>query len=124
MDESFDLASQFPDLEEFEGRPAEESPGELKIEGIELYPAGDGRRVVVGLVVTPTHERPNIEVVILTPDGMVVAETFIVEARSARQVVTLHLRPSDPSLAYTVKAALFQGKELVDTCEAELTWSQ
>jgi len=124
MDESFDLASQFLDLEEFEGRPAEDVRGELKIEGIELYPIEDGQRVVVGLVVTSTHERPNIEIVILTPDGMVVAETFIVEARNVRQIVTLHLRPSDPSLAYTVKAALFREKELVDTCEAELTWSQ
>lgn len=126
MDESNqdDLLAQFPDLEEFEGQPIQLVSDEPKIESLELHPEEDGQRVVVGVAVTPSHERPNLEIVILAPDGTVAAETLIVESRSARQVVTLHLRPFDPSLTYTVKAGLFQEKELIDTCELELTWPQ
>lgn len=120
----FDLMSQFPDLEEFEERPGELVSGELKIKGIELDPMKDGQRVVVDLAITSAHERPNVEVVILAPDDTVVAEMLIVEARSARQVVTLHLRPSNPLLTYRVKAGLFREKELIDSCEAALSWTQ
>ena len=80
---------------------------ELKIEGIELYPEQDGQRVVVGVAVAPTHKRPNLEIVILTPDGRVAAEVLLLESRTTRQVVTMHLRPADPSLTYTVKAGFF-----------------
>lgn len=125
MDELYsDLLIQFPDLEEFEGQPVELVSGELKIEGIELYPVEDGQRVVVELAIAPTRERPRLEIVILAPDGAVVAETLIVELRSARHAATLHLRPSDPSLTYTVKAGLFRGEELIDIYKTELAWPQ
>lgn len=123
MDESrFDLITQFPDWEEFEGLPIEPVSGKLKITSVKLEPSPDGQRVVVDIAITPTPERPNLEIVILDPDDRVVAEMLIVEVSSARQTVTLHLRPPDPSSKYTVKAGLFWEKELVDTCETELTW--
>jgi hypothetical protein len=125
MDQSpSDLLSQFPDLEDFEGQPVELVSDELKIEGIELYPDKDGRRVVVGVAITPTHQRPNLELVILAPDGTVVAETSVIESHSVRQVVTMHLRSPDPSLVYTVRVGLFQREELIDTGESKLTWPQ
>jgi hypothetical protein len=126
MDESNqdELLAQFPDLEEFEGQPSQLVSDEPKIEGMELHPEQDGQRVVVGVTVTPSHEHPNLEIVILAPDGTVAAEALIVESRSARQVMTLHLRPFDPALTYTVKAGLFRDKELIDTYEMELTWPQ
>lgn len=120
----FDLISQFPDLEEFEERPDELISGKLRIKGVELDPMEDGQRVVVDLTITSAHERPNIEIVILAPDDTVVAEMLIVEAHSARQVVILHLRPSNPLLTYKVKAGLFREKELIDTCETALSWTQ
>jgi len=119
-----DLLSQFPDLEEFEGQPIERVPDALKIEAIELCPDKNGRRVVIDVTTTPTRRRPNLEIVILAPDGSVVAETCVVESRSARQVVTMHLRSPDLSLTYTVKVGLFLKNELVDTGETELTWPQ
>jgi hypothetical protein len=118
------LAFQFPDWAEFEGQPIEETGGELKIESIALQPMEDGQRVVVGVAATPTRQRPDLEIVILAPDGRVVAETCIVESHSARQVVTMHLRPADPLLTYTVRAGLFVKEELIDTCQATLTWPQ
>lgn len=125
MDElHVDLLSQFPDLEEFEGQPIELVPDVLKIEAIELCPEKNGRRVVIDVTTTPTRRRPNLEIVILAPDGSVVAETCVVESRSARQVVTMHLRSPDLSLTYTVKVGLFLKNELVDTGETELTWPQ
>jgi hypothetical protein len=120
---SFDLISQFPDLEEFEGQPIGLVSDDLKIKGIELYPEADGQRVVVSIAITPTRGRPNLEIVILAPDGKTVAKTLLIESRSA-QVVTMHLRPPDPSLAYTVKAGLFLEEKLLDSCETELTWPQ
>lgn len=117
-----DLLSQFPDLEEFEGQPVELVSGELKIEGVELRPEEEGQRVVIGIATTSTHERPNLEIAILAPDGTVVAETVIIEARNARHLVTLHLRPADPSLTYTVKVGLLWGDELRDVHETELNW--
>ena len=98
MDESdLDLMSLFPDLEEFEGQPVELVSDELRIEKVELHPEQDGQRVVVGIAITPTCKRPNLEIVILTLDGKVAAEALMVECRTARQVVTMHLRPADPS---------------------------
>jgi len=117
-----DLASLFPDWEEFERPSVDLVSEELKIERVELDPKKDGRRVVVGVVVALTHEHPDLEIVILTPGGRVVAETCIVEVRNVRQVLTLHLRHSEPSLTYTVKVGLFLEDELVDAHEAKLTW--
>jgi hypothetical protein len=123
MDElHVDWLSQFPDLEEFEGLPAELVPGRSKIEGLKLYPEKGGRRVVVDVAITPTRQRPNLEIGILAPDGTVVAETCVVGLHGARQVVTMHLRSPDPLLTYTVKVGLFQENELIDTCETQLTW--
>ncbi len=117
-----DLMSQFPDFKEFEGRPAELASDGLKIESVELHPAQDRRRVVVGIVTTPTHRRLDLEIVILAPDDTVAAETCIVESCSTHHSVTMHLRPSHPSLTYTVKVGLFCDQELLDHCQAELTW--
>ncbi|MFZ5918299.1 MAG: hypothetical protein ACOYZ7_15260 [Chloroflexota bacterium] len=117
-----DWATLFTDLHEFEGQPVEPVVGELSIEGIELHPLSDGQRVTVDIAITPTQERPNIEVVVLAPDETVVAEMLIVEARSNRQVVTLHLRPPDASLRYVLKAALFRETELLTTYETGFTW--
>ena len=123
MDEPrWDPLSAFSDLEEFEGQPIELVSDELKIEGIELYPDKDGRRVAVSIAITPTRQQPNLEIVILAPDGTVVAETCVIESRTARQVVTMHLSSPDPSLTYTVRAGLFWEKELVDACQTQLTW--
>jgi hypothetical protein len=123
MDESrWDPLSTFSDLEEFEGQPIEPVSDELKIEGIELYPDKDGQRVTVSIAITPTRQQPNLEIVILAPDGTVVAETCVIESRGVRQVVTMHLRSPDPSLTYTVRVGLFRGKELVDACQKKLTW--
>jgi hypothetical protein len=117
-----DLVSLFPDLEEFEGQPVDLVSEQVRIEGVELQPEDDGQRVVVGIAITPTRERPNLEIVILSPDDRVVAETCIVEARGARQVLTMHLSPPDPSLTYTVKVGLLLGELLVDAHQTELTW--
>ena len=119
-----DLASLFPDLEEFEDRPVDLVSEQVRIEGVELYPEDDGQRVIVGIAITRTRRRPNLEIVILTLDDRVVAETCIVEARGARQVLTMHLSPPDPSLTYTVKVGLFLGESLVDAYQSELTWSR
>jgi len=123
MDEPrWDPLSTFSDLEEFEGQPVERVSDELKIEGIELYPDKDGRRVVVRVAVIPTRQQHNLEILILAPDGTVVAETCVIESRAARQVVTMHLRSPDPSLTYTVRAGLFWEGKLVDACQTQLTW--
>ena len=125
MDESrADLLSLFPDLEEFEGQPLGPIDDELRIEWVELHPEKDAQRVVVGIATTPTRQRPNLEVVILAPDGTIVAQTCVIELRSARQAVTLHLHSLDPLLTYTVKVGLFRDKDLLDACETELTWPQ
>jgi hypothetical protein len=121
-DWGFDPASLFPDLDEFEGQPFESTDEELKIEDIELHPMPDGQRVMVGIRLTSARRRPNVEVAVLKPGGAVVAELLIVEARSARQIVTLHLRPPDPTLTYTLKAGLIRENELIDVYETELRW--
>jgi hypothetical protein len=119
-----DLVSLFPDLEEFEGQPVDQVSEEVRIEGVELCPEDDGQRIIVGVAITPTRRRPNIEIVILTPDDRIVAETCIVEAHSARQALTVHLSAPDPSLTYTVKVGLLLGEVLVDAYQTELTWPQ
>lgn len=123
MDEwGVDPASLFPDLDEFEGQPLASTDDEPKIDEIELHPMEDGRRVMVGIRLTSARQRPNVELVILRPDGTEAAEMLIVEARSARQIVTLHLRPPDPALVYTFRAGLILENELIDIYETELRW--
>jgi len=120
----FDMHALFPDLDEFEDLPESLAAGELKIVDMTLYPEDDGQRVVVGVAITHTDRQPDLEIAILAPDGRLVAETRIIESRSARQMVTLHLRPPNPALTYTVKAGLLIEGELVDACQAALTWPQ
>ncbi len=120
----FDMHALFPDLDEFEDQPEAAAAGELKILDMALYPEEDGQRVVVGVAITRTDRQPDLEIAILAPDGRLVAETRIIESRSTRQAVTLHLRPPDPALTYTVRAGLLIEGELVDARQAALTWPQ
>ena len=123
IEQDLDMTSQFPDLEEFEGLADEQLTSELKIERVELEPMGDGQRVTVCIDISSMRERPNLEIVLLSPEDRVVAEMLVVETHSTRQIVTLHLRPPDPTLRYTAKIGLFLKQKLIDFYETELIWA-
>ena len=69
-------------------------------------PWPDGRRVRVGIVLTPFLERPNIEVVITDEEQQEAAAIHIIEIIDNRMSFTMHLRSKQTGGVFTLTASL------------------
>ena len=54
---------------------------------------------------------PNVELLILDPDGQEVAQLFIVEHKEEQISMTLHLRRPRPGETYTARAEMIHARE-------------
>ena len=83
----------------------------LSVERCVLYPYPDLRRIWTRLWITPTQadEKPNLEVIVLNPDGSENCSVFMMAHAEARAETTLHMRDPIPGATYRVAVEMTQG---------------
>ncbi|MCB0026192.1 MAG: hypothetical protein KDD91_24335 [Caldilinea sp.] len=82
-----------------------------KIERCVLYPYPDLKRIWTRLWVTATQdeEKPNLEVIVLNPDGTENCSVYMMAHAETRAETTLHMRNPTSSATYRVVAEMTQG---------------
>lgn len=81
-------------------------PEDTKITGLSADPYPDGRRLRVGIEITPFQTRPHIEVVLRDADDEETASVSVVEPLSWKIEFTMHLRGGLRN-PYTLEARLY-----------------
>ena len=82
----------------------------LRFERIIIYPYPDLKRIWVRAWMTAVQDQqPNIEIVILNPDGTENNSVFMMAHAEARLETTMHMRNAVPGATYHVIAALSVG---------------
>lgn len=97
----------------------------LRFERIVLYPYPDLKRVWTRFWLTPVQDRaPNVELVVLNPDGTENTSVYMLAQTEQRGETTLHLREPVPGATYRVVALLTLGisdqPELIEQQEFDL----
>lgn len=97
----------------------------LRFERIVLYPYPDLKRVWTRFWLTPVQDQtPNVELVVLNPDGSENTSVYMLAQNEQRGETTLHLREPLPGATYRVVALLTLGisdkPELVEQREFDL----
>lgn len=97
----------------------------LRFERIVLYPYPDLKRVWTRLWLTAVQDQqPNVELLVLNPDGSENNSVFMMARSEQRIETTLHMRQPQPGATYRVIAALSVGlgddAQLVDRREFDL----
>lgn len=96
--------------------PLFQSDESMRFERIILYPYPDLKRVWTRIWITPVQGRsPDLELVVLNPDGSENASVYMMARREQRAETTIHLRNPLPGATYRVIARLTQG--MADTLE-------
>ncbi|KAF0108495.1 MAG: hypothetical protein FD146_1069 [Anaerolineaceae bacterium] len=80
-------------------------PEQTRILDLRAEPYPDGRRVRVGLELTPFQKRPDIELTLTDPDGQPAASASIVEPMGWKLELTLHSAHRTPALPAPVPQA-------------------
>jgi len=93
--------------------PAED----VSILKLRAIPLPDMKRVTVEMELSPFVEHPNLDISILSPEGEIVANMFVVEARDQVMTLTLHLRQPEPEALYTARLAVLREEETLDQHE-------
>lgn len=83
----------------------------VSVERCVLYPYPDLKRIWARLWITPTQddEKPNLEVIVLNPDGSENCSVFMMAHAEARAETTLHMRDPISGATYLVAVELTQG---------------
>jgi hypothetical protein len=89
----------------------------ISIRKLRAIPLPDMNRVTVEMELSPFAEYPDLDISILSPEGEVVANMFVVEARDQVMALTLHLRQPEPTALYTARLKVLRGKETLDQRE-------
>jgi hypothetical protein len=93
----------------------------VSIRKLHAVPLPDKKRVIVEIELSPFVEHPNLDISILSPQGEVLANMFVVEARDQAMAVTLHLRQPEPAALFTARLAVLTGEETLD--QREITFA-
>ena len=88
-----------------------EEDATLRVERCILYPYPDLKRIWARLWVTPTQSdaKPNLEVIVLNPDGSENCSVFLLAHAESRAETTLHMRNPTPGALYRVAVEMTQG---------------
>jgi hypothetical protein len=92
-------------------------PESVSIRKLRAIPLPDMKRVTVEMELSPFTEHPNLDISILSPEGEVMANMFVVEARDQVMTLTLHLRQPEPEALYTARLAVLREEETLDQLE-------
>lgn len=95
----------FPDLEEL--NISKLPPEEVRILKLVGEPYPDGKRVRINLDMTPYQVRPHLDMVMLNPQGNIVANISIIEPMAWKQEFTVHVREARQDGEYKLIARLF-----------------
>jgi hypothetical protein len=93
--------------------PAED----VSILKLRAIPLPDMKRVTVEMELSPFAEYPDLDISILSPEGEIVANMFVVEAREQVMTLTLHLRQPEPEALYTARLAVLREEETLNQLE-------
>ena len=101
-----------------------QSRDDVRLKQIGLFVHEDGRRVAVGLEMTPFRERPSIEITITNAEGREAGSLTVIEALRPNMTVTIHLRDGGEQGPYGVTAVLYyaspdSGRQNVHTATVE-----
>jgi hypothetical protein len=94
----------------------------ISIRKLRAIPLPDLKRVTVEMELSPFAEHPNLDISILSPEGEVIANMFVVEARDQVMALTLHLRQPEPAALYTARLKVLKGEETLDQREITFAW--
>ena len=97
----------------------------LKLDRVVLYPYPDLKRIWARVwLSTLAEEKPNIEIILLDPDGIENCSVYLMNHAEQRAETTLHLRNPVAGQTYPVIVALTRGLgdavELIDRQQFEL----
>jgi hypothetical protein len=82
----------------------------LRFERIILYPYPDLKRIWTRIWLSPVQgQAPNLEILVLNPDGSENTSVYMMARREQRIETTLHLRNPVPGTTYRVLALLTEG---------------
>ena len=98
----------------------------LKFERVVLYPYPDLKRIWTRIwLSTLAEEKPNIEVIVLDPDGVENCSVYLMAHAEQRAETTLHMRNPVTGQTYPVVVELTRGLgdaiELIDRQQFDLT---
>ena len=93
----------------------------ISIRKLRAIPLPDMKRVTVEIELSPFTEHPNLDISILSPEGEVIADMFVVEARDQVMALTLHLRQPEPAALYTARLKVLREEETLD--QREITFA-
>lgn len=98
----------------------------LRFERIVLYPYPDLKRIWTRLWLTAVQdEQPNVELIVLNPDGSENNSVYMMARTEQRIETTLHMRTPQPGATYRVIATLSSGlgddAQVLDRHEFDLT---
>ena len=96
--------------------------GSISIRKLRAIPLPDMKRVTVEMELSPFTEHPNLDISILSPEGEVIANMFVVEARDQVMALTLHLRQPEPAALCTARLKVLKGEETLDQREITFAW--
>ena len=82
-------------------------PDQVRIREFRVVPWPDGRRLKIYLEVDPFQKRPNANVVILDPQGEVVADVSVIESMTRQMEFNMHLRRPAPTETYQAQVVLY-----------------
>lgn len=99
-------------------------PNEVRIREFNANPYADGQRVRIYLEVDPFQKRPSADLVVLNPEGNMVATASIIESMIRKIEVTLHLRGDLTEGRYTVKSRVYYTQEQEPEVEEPDTQSE
>ncbi|NJD60166.1 MAG: hypothetical protein FIA98_12295 [Anaerolineae bacterium] len=85
-------------------------PEEVRLQELQVFPAGHSGRVKIRLMLTPFQKRPCVEVTISTIDGNQAAHISILETMLNELEFTMHLRQPQPGSEYSVEAVVYYQK--------------
>lgn len=80
---------------------------EVRLEQVAALPMPDGKRIWTQIIITPFLERPNLELILLAPDGSPAGGTSILEAMSSKLEPVLHVRLPDPRGRFRLRVELY-----------------
>jgi hypothetical protein len=89
----------------------------VSIRKLRVIPLPDMKRVTVKMELSPFTEYPDLDISILSTEGEVVANMFVMEARDQVMALTLHLRQPEPEALYTARLIVLRGEETLDQRE-------
>ena len=98
----------------------------LKLERVVLYPYPDLKRIWARVwLSTLAEEKPNIEIIVLDPDGIENCSVYLMAHAEQRAETTLHMRNPVAGQSYPVIVELTRGLgdavEWIDRQQFELT---